>query len=156
MTAAPEDLDVLLQRAFRYALALAHDRALAEDLVQEACLRVSRRGGPWRIGYLMSVMRNHLIDLHRRDGTVAFEEFTDDQVAGKSGPSDSALDLESALGHVDPANREVLYLAAVEGYTAAEIAAVTERPRGTVLSMLHRSKKKLRELLSRSEKGARS
>jgi len=156
MTATPEDLDVLLQRAFRYALALAHDRAVAEELLQEACLRVSKRGGPWHIGYLMTVMRNHLIDLRRRDGVVAFEELSDEQGVQGDRVMDRAPDLEWALRHLDTANREVLFLAAVEGYTAAEIAAATDRPRGTVLSMLHRTKKKLRELLSRSERGTRS
>ena len=43
--------------------------------------------------------------------------------------------------------REDEVLAIVEGYTAHEIADMTQRPRGTILSLLHRTKEKLRNLL---------
>lgn len=45
----------------------------------------------------------------------------------------------------------MLFLTAVEGYTTAEIAQLTGRPRGTILSALHRAKKKLRQLLADDE-----
>jgi RNA polymerase sigma-70 factor (ECF subfamily) len=45
-----------------------------------------------------------------------------------------------------------LYLAVVEGYTAEEIAELTSRPRGTILSLLHRTKAKLCDLLGRDGK----
>ena len=41
------DLEPLLQSAFRYALALTHDAAEAQDLAHDACLSVLRAGGPW-------------------------------------------------------------------------------------------------------------
>jgi RNA polymerase sigma-70 factor (ECF subfamily) len=62
-------------------------------------------------------------------------------------------DLHQALGRLKRSERELLYLAIVESYTATEIAEITGRPRGTVLSTLHRSKQKLRDLLTRGEKG---
>ena len=42
--------------------------------------------------------------------------------------------------------REALFLHIVEGYSANEIATLTGRPRGTVLSLIHRSRKKLAAL----------
>ena len=49
----------------------------------------------------------------------------------------------------------VLFLAAVEEYTAQQIAELLEWPRGTVLSMLHRTRRKLRETL-KSRNGSQS
>jgi len=55
--------------------------------------------------------------------------------------------LHKALGRLRVEERETLFLAVVEGFSTQEIAAMTNRPRGTVLSMLHRTKSKLRKLL---------
>ena len=56
-------------------------------------------------------------------------------------------ELERVLARLRVEEREVLYLAVAERYRAAEIAAMTGRPRNTVLSLMHRAKRKLRELL---------
>ncbi len=142
-----DDLNGLLQRGFRYALSLRNDRNGAEDLLQGACLRLSRKGGPWRFQYLVRVIRNLHIDQHRRDQKVMFERLHD--VAGVEPPTNVLRDdaLERALGRLRPEDRELLYLSAVEGYTASEIGELTGKPRGTVLSALHRAKEKLRDLL---------
>ena len=57
-------------------------------------------------------------------------------------------EMHRALGRLRDDEREVLFLAAVEGYTATELAELTDKPRGTILSMIHRAKKKLREVLA--------
>ncbi len=57
-------------------------------------------------------------------------------------PANGSLD--SALGRLRPEERAVLYLSAVEGFTAKQIGELLDWPRGTVLSMLHRSKNKIR------------
>lgn len=41
----------------------------------------------------------------------------------------------------------VLLLSAVEGYTAREIGEMLDLPRGTVLSLMHRARTKLRRWL---------
>ena len=56
-------------------------------------------------------------------------------------------EMDAALERLRPEEREALYLAAVEGYTASEIAKLTDRPRGSVLSLLHRAKARLRDVL---------
>jgi RNA polymerase sigma-70 factor (ECF subfamily) len=53
--------------------------------------------------------------------------------------------LERALSRLRPGDRELLYLNAVEGYSTREIGNLIGKPRGTVLSSLHRAKQKLRE-----------
>ncbi|MEM1055394.1 MAG: RNA polymerase sigma factor [Bacteroidota bacterium] len=146
-------LDALLQRAYRYALSLTHDADAARDLVQDASLSVARRGGPWHAGYLLTAVRNRFLDLRRRP--LLFDHDVDegalDDPSDDAAPDDlapfAAEALNGALGELREAEREVLYLHAVEGLTASEIGALTERPRGTVLSLLHRTKKKLRARL---------
>ncbi len=144
------DLNDLLQRAFRYALSLTRDRNRAEDLVQDACLALSRGGGPWRIGYMIAVIRNRHIDLGRRHQAITFHSLGERDIAsvpdGLREPIDP--DLDSALASLRPDERELLFLSAVEAYSASEIAELTGRPRGTVLSAIYRAKGKLRALLS--------
>lgn len=150
MPGSNDSLDEVLQRAYRYALALTHDADLAQDLVQDACLAVSRRGGPWHAGYLVTAVRNRYIDDYRRRQAVLFEPLGEaEQVAdAKRNGAFSEEPMEAILALLKPTERELLYLSAVEDYSASEIARLTGRPRGTVLSALHRAKKKLRRLLS--------
>jgi RNA polymerase sigma-70 factor (ECF subfamily) len=158
----PDALDELLQSAYRYALSLAHDPAAAEDLVQEACISVLSTGASWRKPYLFTTIRNRFIDHYRRNRRVLFVPLDsgDEPAAAEE---DRWLDelpdvlqsgaLDRALGVLRVEERETLYLAIVEGYTAQEIADFTNRPRGTVLSLLHRTKRKLRKIL-RQEPGS--
>ncbi len=44
--------------------------------------------------------------------------------------------------------RLAVYYADVEGYSSLEIARIMGTPRGTVMSRLHRGRRRLRELLS--------
>ena len=97
----------------------------------------------WRL------IRDRFIDLYRRERIVVTEpldEASEDAVAALEEPVPD-LDperLEAALGTLRPPEREALYLAAVEGWTAQEIADLTDRPRGTVLSLIHRARGKIR------------
>lgn len=142
----------LLQRGYRYALSLTHEPDQAEDLVQDAALSISRRGGPWNMPFLITIIRNRFIDLYRRKKLVPFEPLEEqayDTYEDDSLPDPVEHDqMEAILGGLKPAEREILYLSAVEDYTTAEIAEMTGRPRGTVLSLLHRSKLKLRKRLT--------
>ena len=76
--------------------------------------------------------------------------------AGSEAPvfADTAT-LNRALAALRPAERETLFLADVEGYTAQEIADLTGHPRGTVLSLIHRTHRKLRDLLEQSREEIR-
>jgi RNA polymerase sigma-70 factor (ECF subfamily) len=46
---------------------------------------------------------------------------------------------------------EMLYLWAVEEYTVDEIAKIYQKPKGTVLSRLHRLKKRIRDYAASSD-----
>ena len=127
------------------------DPVLAEDLVQEAWLKLYGRPGrdPSK-SLFFTAIRNLFIDQYRRNKLVVFEPFDEEQT-----PRDDELfpapiameDLEPALAALRPEEREAIFLNSVEGYTAQEIADLTRRPRGTVLSLMQRGKKKMARIL---------
>lgn len=55
--------------------------------------------------------------------------------------------LSRALRELPEAQRLVMYLADVEGYAYREIAAIMGTPTGTVMSRLHRARRRLRDRL---------
>lgn len=144
----------LLRRGYRYAHSLTHDPEKARDLIQDACLAVVRAGGSWTRGYLFAAVRSRYINSIRRLDLVVIDPVED--IEGEVAPEGEDLlgvemrlirreEIAEALGLLSPGEREALYLAAVEGYTAREIGELTDRPRGTVLSLLHRARKKIRK-----------
>jgi len=151
----PDGIDELLDAGYRYALSLTHDVTEAEDLVQDASLALLASGALWERSYFFATVRNRFIDRYRRSRKVLFLALEADGGTATDPPDftwelpdvlETGL-LEQALEQLRAEEREALFLAVVEGYTAEEIGKMTDRPRGTILSLLHRAKKKLRGLL---------
>ena len=157
MQRSADNLDDLLHRGYRFALSLTHDAASADDLVQDAWLGLLKVRGPWTHGYLFAAIRNRFIDQCRREKLITVEPFEDHASKGLDGDgqlwSDDGMlvveegKLDLALGRLRPEERAVLLLAAVEGHTAREIGELLDCPRGTVLSLMHRARRKLRQWL---------
>jgi RNA polymerase sigma-70 factor (ECF subfamily) len=129
---------------------LTHHLEDAQDLVHEAWLNLLRRYGRVESNaVLFTAVRNLFVDQCRRKKIVQFEsldapEAPDVQDVAENQPG-VQRDLEVLLGTLRPAEREALFLHYYEGRTAEEIGQMTSRPRGTVLSLLHRAIGKLRE-----------
>ncbi|GAB5388614.1 MAG: RNA polymerase sigma factor SigR [Alphaproteobacteria bacterium] len=149
----------LLQTGFRYAMSLCGNPADAEDLVHEAWIRCRTKLSddvPKR--YFLRVIRNHFIDLRRREQVVRFE--AEDKAPEQHDELDlmeaSIIrhDLKGPMKSLSPKEREALYLNVVEGYTALEIALMTGSKRGTVLSHLHRARNKLKSALALEDDAA--
>lgn len=157
---ASEMTETLLIRGYRYALSLTHEPAQAEDLLQDAWVSVLRAGGPQKRAYLFSAIRSRFLDQQRRAQLVVIESLDEDnahEVPSTEGKDELIFAetqmLEKALAILRPVEREVLLLFEVEGYTAQEISTLTGQARGTVLSLIHRSRKKLKtHLLSQAER----
>ena len=154
----PDSIDALLERGYRYAFSLAHDAVEAEDLVQDACLSILASDGSWELAYLFTTIRNRFIDRYRRNRKILFLSLDHEGEGSEGDHADLNWDgpdvlqngqLGRALGSLRPEEREALFLAVVEGYTAEEISELTARPRGTILSLLYRTKAKLRDFLRR-------
>lgn len=146
----PEQLAALelLQSGFRYAFSLSHHRHDAEDLVQEAWMKLCvRYGGATSRAALFMTIRNLFIDRCRRANILSFDSCDEEplNLAAPENVSPCALaDLDGLLAGLRPGEREAIYLHYVEGHTAEEVGVLTRKPRGTVLSSLHRALHKLK------------
>jgi RNA polymerase sigma-70 factor (ECF subfamily) len=150
----------LIQRGYRYALALTHHPEESEDLVQEAWLNLIRRYQKVESsGVLITTVRNLFIDQCRRKKVIFFESL--DQPVPPALPDVAGEepglkgDLNALLGLLRPAERELLFLHYYEGRTADEIGLMLSKPRGTVLSSIHRAIAKVREAAQSQTGGAR-
>ena len=138
----------LAQAGYRYALSIARHQHDAEDLVQQAWLKLQRAyGGVEGTPVLFRTIRNLFYDVKRRSKIVQFEPLDKSPEQGKGESSGVALDMELLMSRLRPEEREALYLNVVEGFTATEISEKTGSPRGTILSHIHRARQKLTKAL---------
>lgn len=137
----------------RAALALVRSRDCAEDLAQEALLRVwarMRSGEP--IGelrpYLLATLRN----LARRPPRPIPAEAASPDTAPDRAPDRLACrEVLAALAELPSEQAGLLALAAIGGGTVAELAAETGLPPGTVASRVSRARARLRARLDLPE-----
>lgn len=135
-----------LNALFRYCLALCGERESARDLLHDALekyLRDAPRDIQEPVAYIRRIARNGFFDQCRRRRIVGFETL-DEPDAYASTERDleavmvDRLTLEKVWLELTPPEREVVYLWAVDGLSASEIALQIGVPRNTVLSRLYR------------------
>ena len=154
----------LYDRHGRVAYSLAYrmmgERQAAEDLVQEAFLKVWQAAGSYRVErasvrtWILSILNNRGIDEIRSN---ASRRRTQDRVetqTSTSQPSEAfgeawrnsqGEQVREALGGLPPEQVKVLELAYFSGYTHMEIAELLDLPLGTVKGRMRLGLKKLRE-----------
>ncbi|MCK5726236.1 MAG: RNA polymerase sigma factor [Thiotrichaceae bacterium] len=146
----------LLDQLYRYCYVLTCHRENAYDLLQsslENYLKYDNHDQQYKKAYLRRIIRNQFIDNTRREKCVEFESLGDDGdvIALDTRPLDNMLIDEEMIdligSFLNVSEREIIFLWAVEGYTAKEIANEIESPRGTVLSKIHRLRKKINKKL---------
>ena len=153
-------LQEYVPRVYRFALRLTHDPHAAEDLTQETFLRAWRRQGLLRHpealrGWLFRIATNLWRDqLRRGQRRVAQAGPLPVDFAGSTPPPERSVedqeDLRRALEAMEGLpgrQREVLYLCACEGLSAAEIAGVLGISNDAVKANLCLARKKLRQEL---------
>jgi len=159
-------LDIL----YRSALRFTHNRAEAEDLVQETCLRAFRGFHRFNPGtncraWLLTILRNEFLKRLKRGGHEVLDSDPGDYQKdarsitdeGRQGghPDEELLqavlhgDVDRALKALPLVNREVVVMADLEGCSYREIAQIVDCPIGTVMSRLSRGRAQLRQLLAR-------
>ena len=160
---APQVLDELYPRIFRYVLGLVRDRAEAEDLTQETFLRAHRRIGSLRAteataSWLYSIATHCCVDrLRERARRAPGEGRLDPETVSPPDPAPPArLRLEQdemstcVRGYVadlSDSYRAVLLLHDVQGLTCPEIAALLGDSPGSVKIRLQRARRRLRGTL---------
>lgn len=154
------EVDVLL----RVALSITAQPADAEDLVQDTLLRAWRSidtfDGRHPRAWLLTILRNTEINRHRRRRPELLHDPDPDvgRAARQDGPTalsaeDEVVDrqfdgaLHDAVAALPERMRSVLLLVDVDQLSYAEAARVLGVPEGTVMSRLHRARKRVRDRL---------
>ena len=158
-----------LDDAYGLARCITGDRADAQDVVQEACLRALRAIGGFSGGnaraWTLTIVRNTAytwLGKNRPAKLVTVDDLEAveraqaplgadlsashiaDPEAQLIAKADAAR-LEAAIAALPTQFRETLVLRDIQGLDYREIAAVTEVPVGTVMSRLARARKRLIE-----------
>jgi len=148
-----EDL-VLRQenRLYRTALIIVGNRPDAEDIVQEAFVRlVAKRpvflSPQQETAWLLRVTVNLCKDRLRRAARRRTLPLLDSYPAR---PEEQHCLLETVLS-LPPKYRTVIHLFYYEGYSAAEIARIIGQRDGTIRSLLARARQKLKAFLKEEE-----
>jgi RNA polymerase sigma factor (sigma-70 family) len=155
-----------LPEAYALARALTGNRADAEDVVQDACLRALRAIGGVAIAnpraWMLTIVHNTAFTWLGKNRSAAIVAVEDLELAEQSSPhggdqntpelaviaKSEAAHLEAAIAALPAVFRETLLLRDVEGLNYKEIAEVTGVPIGTVMSRLTRARSRLMTLLA--------
>jgi len=153
-------------RVFRFGVRVCRDRFDAEDAVQEAFSKLSRRPevvrDPSVLSWLMSVVRNacqRMLRPFSRERR-AFGERASDGIELENAPADGdplqALErwelvraVHAAIALLDRPSREVLVLRDLEGLSGAETCSALGLELATMKTRLHRARGQLRLQLER-------
>src|SRR5215831_16489344 len=157
-----------LDDAYGLARWVTGNRADAEDVVQEACLRAFRGIGGFAGGngraWVLTIVRNTAYDWLRKNRSPAVIHVDDlEAVEGMRLADDAKLAganpeaaliaradearLQVAIASLPAAFRGTLVLRDVQGLDYREIATITAVPIGTVMSRLARARRRLIEML---------
>ncbi|MDB5762831.1 MAG: polymerase sigma factor [Herminiimonas sp.] len=151
-------LALQIPRLRRYARALAHNAAWADDLVQDTLERALQRRWLFRYGNLTAWLFTMLYRLYLNDASrhhVALAVAEDDAPEPvASGDMALQIDMKRALARLSPEHRAVIVLIGLEQLSYKEAADVLNVPLGTVMSRLARAREQLRTLLSDSPSAA--
>ena len=161
----------LLDGLYRHAMRMTRNHADAEDLLQDTIAKAyagfhSYQPGAGVGAWMHRIMINHYINgyrkKHRRPVQHLTDNITDQQLARNPERSSTAMrsaedlaleslpdsELKAAMETLPEQLRVAIYYADVEGRRCKEIAEIMHTPVGTVISRLHRGRKRLRGLLA--------
>jgi len=159
-TAVPH-MDTLYDAALR----LTGQPAAAQDLTQETMLRALRSFATFKPGtnckaWLLRIQYNLFCTQYRKDRRLplvwldATDEPSIEPASFEPGPEEQAVrqidreNVRRAIARLPQEFRTAVTLVDIHGLSCAEAAEVMGVPRGTILSRLHRARRRLERLLT--------
>lgn len=162
------ELDVL----YRVGRSLTRNHADTEDLVQETIIRayraIDRFDGRHPRAWLLTILRNAQINRTRRrrpellhDPDVEMERLAATSVGDQDDPEHQVVDpvfdsnVQDALEALPDRFRRPVELVDLAGLSYQDAAAQLDVPVGTVMSRLHRARRRMREHLDKAGFGVK-
>lgn len=144
-----------LNQLYRYAISLSSHDDMAYDLVHTAIERyIKKASKPIEnpLAYLKTIIRNVFFDIERRKKIIPIISTNNEEILYIEPVNEDSMEdilfnqqqVQQLLSYLNSEENELLYLWAVEEHTVSEIAVIYNKPRGTILSKLHRLKKRIR------------
>lgn len=161
-----DDQDLLDQEPHlrRFAVSLMRNRDQADDLVQDCFVRALSKREFFQAGtnlrsWLFTILHNLFIDGQRRGGGRMISlaaDLSEDHVRVEPEQGDRLIlkDLAVAIAALPSAQRVVLFLVTIQGFSYQEAASEIGVPVGTVRSRLSRARGILRENLEVDDRDA--
>jgi RNA polymerase sigma-70 factor (ECF subfamily) len=152
------------RRLFGLALGIVNDPQTAEDVAQEAFIRILRHAAVFDVrrgsvtSWALTITRNLAIDAlrtRRAIPTAPMDVLFTNLTSLDISPDDAADAAEStsrttvALAQLPAPQRRAVVLASLYGRTAAEIATIESIPVGTAKSRIRLGMAKMREVVAR-------
>ena len=156
-----KQLPEYLEALWRFAFRLTQSSDTAQELTQKTCLRALEYQSTFHEGnlksWLFKIMHNLWRDEVRhnvRAGLKLVGEATPiEQIASSDNPERQMLlqEVQGMINQLPEAQRTVLLLNAVEGFTYQETAEILKVPVGTIMSRLARAREKIGQSVLNSE-----
>jgi RNA polymerase sigma-70 factor, ECF subfamily len=148
-------------KLFAVALRILRSREAAEEVLQEAYVRIWERAGDFKpeiaspITWMAAIVRNRSLDEVRRRGARPTADVSElDDVASEDehplealGREEDVARLLRCLEGLEPEKKEIVRLAYLDGFSREALAKRFGRPEGTIKTWLHRSLAQLRGCL---------
>jgi RNA polymerase sigma-70 factor (ECF subfamily) len=143
------------QRKLRlFAASLCGDPAMADDLVQNVWLKLSRRISRLDdprvfVSWLYKAVRWEVLDWQKSAGRRLAQPLPDEEAATWLAPEPAKQysTLHQAISELDASGQQLLQLHYFHQLELTEIALVLDLPLGTVKSRLHRARQQLKARL---------
>jgi RNA polymerase sigma-70 factor (ECF subfamily) len=135
-----------------YLIAATGNPTAAEDLLQEAYFRLLRAGVEFndethRRNYLFRIATNLLRDRYRRQRPETDAPVEAADPADQGAEVRQRTDMSRILGELKPRERELLWLAYVEGMSHREIANALGLKAGSIRPLLFRARQRMAAVL---------
>lgn len=144
-------------RVYRLAFRLCGNAHDAEDITQEAFIRVFRSLDRYKPGtfegWMHRIVTNLFLDTARRRGRIRFEALPDDaeRVPGRARSPEQVVSeetfdpvLQTALANLTPEFRAAVVLSDIEDLSYEDVGRILGVKMGTVRSRIHRGRAALR------------
>jgi RNA polymerase sigma-70 factor (ECF subfamily) len=147
-----QQLGKLRPQLYRVAYAWTHAEHLADDLVQETCLKALQKCNSlrdekvfrsWCFTILANCWKDHLRRQRPEDDIDEIVLTNDETLEDYQHRNNVTHLVNKAIESLPMAQREIVTLIDLEGFSYAEVAGILDIPIGTVMSRLCRARKYL-------------